>query len=436
MGRIIKLFHISLLLLISVSLNANDKLINGKLDILHKKNLSEAQGQRLLHGFIERNGKKYPYMIDNGSILNKTNSAFVLSEEIREITPPWGDPSKERSEYSYDGNGNNTQVIRSMWESSDWVTQGRGTITYDGHNREIELLNEMWENSSWKEWYKQTTTYNSNGRVLEIIGYYKYTNVWESSWRQTNTYDDNNNLIEIVFAWANGNQWVNSSKTEYKYNENGLLIEETYLYDDNGTWVNGEMFIYAYDESGNNIEIHNKMWNGSSWDDYYKQVLTFDENNQNVSILGYLLEDSNWRNNTRWTSTFDEHRNNIEYLFEQNWDGSGWSIFERITKEYIRSITSIEERLSSLPVNFSLEQNYPNPFNPSTKISYSISDQSYVSLKVLDILGREISTLVNKNQPTGNYEVEFNASDLTSGIYFYRIQAGDFVETKKMVLMK
>ena len=78
--------------------------------------------------------------IDKRASLEKISSSFVMSQEIREITPPWGDPSMEKSEYSYDGNGNNTQVIRSLWENSEWATQGRGTITYDEQNREIELL--------------------------------------------------------------------------------------------------------------------------------------------------------------------------------------------------------------------------------------------------------------------------------------------------------
>jgi len=86
--------------------------------------------------------------------------------------------------------------------------------------------------------------------------------------------------------------------------------------------------------------------------------------------------------------------------------------------------------------NFSLSQNYPNPFNPSTKISYSIAAAGIVSLKIYDILGREVSTLVNEEKPVGRYEVNFNASQLASGVYFYQIKAGDFVQTKKLMLLK
>ncbi len=105
-------------------------------------------------------------------------------------------------------------------------------------------------------------------------------------------------------------------------------------------------------------------------------------------------------------------------------------------------ITSVKiSKRKSSPVDFMLYQNYPNPFNPTTKIKYSIpsvgtSLMKFLQLKVYNILGREIATLVNKQQPPGNYEVEFDASKLSSGVYFYRLTTGSFVETKKMILLK
>ena len=89
-----------------------------------------------------------------------------------------------------------------------------------------------------------------------------------------------------------------------------------------------------------------------------------------------------------------------------------------------------------VPNKFELSQNYPNPFNPSTVIRYHLPLVSHVSLKVFDVLGNEIVSLVNEEKPAGSYEAEFNASQLSSGIYLYKIRAGSFVETKKMILMK
>ncbi len=88
------------------------------------------------------------------------------------------------------------------------------------------------------------------------------------------------------------------------------------------------------------------------------------------------------------------------------------------------------------PEEFYLSQNYPNPFNPTTKINYQLPELSFVTLKVYDVLGTEIEALVDEEKPVGTYELSWNAEGLPSGVYFYRLQAGSFVETKKMVLMK
>jgi hypothetical protein len=83
-----------------------------------------------------------------------------------------------------------------------------------------------------------------------------------------------------------------------------------------------------------------------------------------------------------------------------------------------------------------LLQNYPNPFNPQTKISFSVPKESFITLKIFDVLGRELTTLANEKKPVGEYTVTWNADNVPSGMYFYKLLAGDFVEIKKMVLMK
>ena len=97
---------------------------------------------------------------------------------------------------------------------------------------------------------------------------------------------------------------------------------------------------------------------------------------------------------------------------------------------------SVGDNLLSIPIEYSLAQNYPNPFNPVTTIKYGIPERTFVQLKVYDILGREVLTLVNEEQDGGYYEFNFNASQLASGIYLYQLRAGSFVETKKMILLK
>ena len=104
-------------------------------------------------------------------------------------------------------------------------------------------------------------------------------------------------------------------------------------------------------------------------------------------------------------------------------------------------ITHVEQNHYSMPFNFYLYQNFPNPFNPTTKIKFKIpgqarNDNMMVTLKVYDILGNEITTLVNEEKQPGTYEIEFDGVNLSNGVYFYQLTAGSFVETKKMVLLK
>jgi hypothetical protein len=99
-------------------------------------------------------------------------------------------------------------------------------------------------------------------------------------------------------------------------------------------------------------------------------------------------------------------------------------------------ITGISDKPATSPTGYSLLQNYPNPFNPNTIIRYQVKRDENVTIKIYNTFGQEISTLVNEEKNAGAYEVTFNAINISSGIYFYQIKAGSFVQTKKMVLLK
>jgi hypothetical protein len=133
-------------------------------------------------------------------------------------------------------------------------------------------------------------------------------------------------------------------------------------------------------------------------------------------------------------------------LRDQATKAFGWSTeyenqFNQAKKDFpnitYENIAVDDNDIPEVITSYELSQNYPNPFNPSTVINYKIKNGSHVNVKVYDILGNEITTLVNEYQPSGSYNVTFDASkNLAGGIYFYRITAGKFVETKKMIFLK
>ncbi|MBK7227627.1 MAG: T9SS type A sorting domain-containing protein [Ignavibacteriales bacterium] len=99
-------------------------------------------------------------------------------------------------------------------------------------------------------------------------------------------------------------------------------------------------------------------------------------------------------------------------------------------------VTEIEDIKNQIPESIRIYQNYPNPFNPSTKISWQSSVSGWQSLKVYDVLGKEVTTLVDEFKPSGNYEIEFDASKISSGVYFYVLKINTFCDQKKMIVMK
>jgi hypothetical protein len=113
------------------------------------------------------------------------------------------------------------------------------------------------------------------------------------------------------------------------------------------------------------------------------------------------------------------------------------TIHQGIWRINIDELVGINEGTHNItPNSFSLEQNYPNPFNPVTKIKFSIPSEGYTNLKVYDALGREVETLINRNLQPGEYEMNFDASALPNGIYYYTLSSGSYTETRKMTLIK
>ena len=119
------------------------------------------------------------------------------------------------------------------------------------------------------------------------------------------------------------------------------------------------------------------------------------------------------------------------FNFEAQIGCDNWPYWE----ETYQLVVGVENEIT-FPTEFALEQNYPNPFNPSTTISWQLPVGSQQTLKIYDVLGNEIATLIDEYKPAGRYEIEFTASSLPSGVYFYQMRAGDFIETKKMLLLK
>jgi len=251
--------------------------------------------------------------------------------------------------------------------------------------------------------------YQKDGSLPEIKTLLEWNNnMWENTWRSVYTYNSNDLLIEELGQGWHNNVWNDNIKVFYSYDTNNNLIEQL-MQSPIGT--SSLRWIHSYDSYNNRIETLFQMWTGTEWDNSGRTLFTYNPNND-------LTEET-----------------------IQEWDGSEWINIEKYTYSYL--VTEAEHIEESV-LSYDISNNYPNPFNPSTKIKYLIPAQSFVTIKVFDALGNEVKTIVNEEKAAGSYEIDFNARDLPSGIYFYRLQAGDpsagsgqsFIETKKMVLLR
>jgi len=210
-------------------------------------------------------------------------------------------------------------------------------------------------------------------------------------------------------------------------------INDVCFLDGNTGWVVGDVGrILHTTNGGENWELQMRdVWQ------LFRSVDFIDENfGWAVGIGGVIFNTTNGGED--W---YEQESGVNEHLFSVCFtdNNTGWTVGYggKILKTTNGGVTFVEEsEIDEIPTDYSLSQNYPNPFNPTTKIRYTVPQISNVVIKAFDILGNEIEILVNEEKQTGTYEITWSAEGLPSGVYFYRIQAGSFVDTKKMILLK
>ena len=350
----------------------------------------------------------------------------TLELQQRLIDGTWVDSYRRTN--TYDAQGNMLTDLRELWENNQWVNDWRGTYTYDAQGNMLTDLLEYWENNQWVNYSRRTYTYDAQGNMLTYLWEYWEDNQWVNAWRYTYTYNAQGNMLtDLAENWEN-NQWVNDGRGTYTYDAQGNMLTDLLEYWENNQWVNYSRRTYTYDAQGNMLTNLTELWENSQWVNGWRYTYTYNAQGNLASIWFHAGLNSSWvpanLNTFSGYEVYDMAGN--EYRF---WGHNVNFIYKLIVTEVLSEKTNV-------PEYFTLQQNFPNPFNPRTKINYAIPKESFVMIKVYDMLGREIKTLVNEEKTAGNYSVSFNAENLSSGIYFYTIKADAFVQTKKMVLLK
>ena len=362
------------------------------------------------------------------------------------------------------GNGD-VWLIKTDSSGDTLWTKTYGGTDYDGGNSVQQTTDEGYIITGWTEsfgsgfidlWLIKTDSSGETlwtktfGEINEDEGYSVQQTADGGYILAGSTRPENS---QFHFQWliktdASGNkQW-----SRYFYDGNAMSVQQTL----DGGYIttgaandplNNDLLVLKTDSSGND-----------DWKIYYNCDYCPGNSIKQTIDGGYIIAGSTSTNpnvllikltafgDILWTKTFGGYYNDEGYSVQQTTDNG--FIITGYTKSYgsgggdvwliktTPDISDVEPNAGRIPSDFSLSQNYPNPFNPTTTITYKIPQPEFVSLKVYDILGREVATLVNEEKPAGSYELQFEGRGLTSGIYFYQLKTGIFVETKKMVLLK
>ena len=188
--------------------------------------------------------------------------------------------------------------------------------------------------------------------------------------------------------------------------------------------MNAGLETFTYDASNNRLSDLWELWSNVQWVNYDRYTYTYDAQGNLTSLWHDHWGFSSWAPEDLYWNTVDRAGNNYSYF--------GYNFM--VTRK-LWVVGDVSEG-GGLPAGFLLSQNYPNPFNLSTTIKFELPRASQVNLSVFDLLGREVSVLVNERSEAGVHEVTFDGSNLASGVYFYRLQAGTYVETRKLLLLK
>jgi len=320
---------------------------------------------------------------------------------------------KERISYSIDSTYN---LSLSEKETYVWnLTQ-----------KEFVVTGFTFENNSWKNSFKATATFNNNFQITSYI-----LEEWDdiiNNWVKTEKYyaeyaTIDKPSLEIFWIWENNN-WIYSSKNEYEYFGSKYMLksEKDYYYD---TLESKFKLQYEFE----------RFFNSFAKPSLEKYVEYYPDNTFNMGKAylsydseGYLISARSYR---FYNSLTDSMPASYWINFENN---------NNIFSADARHLSITYRDLVSVPTNktyqFELAQNYPNPFNPTTTIQFSIPETSFIELSVFDILGRKVAKLVEGKFEVGTHKVTFDATNLSSGIYFYKLKSEKFSAVKKMILMK
>jgi hypothetical protein len=364
--------------------------------------------------------------------------------------------------YSYDAINNLTNYKTQHWTGSEWTDTLLTTHSYD-NNLETAVSYQFWNGWQWLNDSRYLYTYDSYG-YTHISLYQNGDSLdWTNNSRSINYRDNATHHIDsLTYQVWNTSVWEDYIKEFHYYNsqlKDSLIID--YMWKDNG-WVNFGKYIFINDPSTSSYTLSYLRWTGTEWTNHYQYLNFYDSKDNYLGYTYQIWESGEWKNKYRYLYEYDQNNKNTIIWYQVYTAGYGWEIVTESDIEYntdslmsLKTDISWEGSVSTnsyrwtykydvIPVSaiheiadeFLFLGIYPNPFNQSTKIMYSIPESARISLKIYDMQGREIMTLLDEERPAGKYEIVLQPENLASGIYLCRLASGPFILTKKIILRR
>lgn len=355
------------------------------------------------------------------------SSNYLIYQDIAIITGSQFN-YMERYTFDYDSKGNNICQLEELRSGDNWVVGNRQTKKYDANNLPTEIINSSWQDNQWVDLTKITSTYNSKGKLTNEIYITFGNNAWSTVYNDVYKYDSSDTLLINfhVVNWNDDGSSVGAWSLRLNIDNNWLDaflisgVDADIVY----TLVTTPVELTSFTATYKNNAVQLK-WQTSS-----------ETNNKGFSVEKKTAS-------SEWTSIgFVDGAGTVttikNYIFSDN-DALSGNIYYRLkqtdfdgTYKYSSEVTVNTDA----PHLFALEQNYPNPFNPSTVISYSIPNDGNVKVLVYNTTGQLVKELANGMQTAGIHKIKFDASTLSSGIYFYTVESNGNRLIKKMALIK
>jgi len=377
------------------------------------------------------------------------NTLIDSCVKIDSIIAHYSSGTKERRLFKYNDDKIESFVIQ-YYNNMQWDNSWKITNEYDSLGRQISRLVAMPSNSLWEASFLDSYFYDSFGNNTESLTQVYNIDHWEYLFKVINDYDDYGDIVYSHIEDWDGSDWLLSSTTSFSYFENGLKEAQLFEIWKNNSLEKHSLATFKYNEDWEKSEVLTQLWSGGKWV-YSGRVTSKYSSNKKIDLLD-IWESNFWNKYSKTSYTLNRENyidrgiNEISYnaqwvkddglIIIENPNGFFQAFFALEVLVYYAPLTDIKKREIDIPTDFRLFQNYPNPFNPTTIIAYQIPEDGSVNLIVYNTLGQVVSTLVNKHQTSGKYSVQFDASNLPSGVYFYKLESNNFVKVNKMLLLR